>query len=100
MKRLEDNMKKEIEIVEPKVNGKAIASLVIGIVSLVIPYIGLITGIIGIVLANSAFKVIKNEQQSGRALAIAGLVCSIIATALYGLIILFLIIGFILISVN
>lgn len=67
---------------ENKSNGKAIASLVLGIVSLVCVFfgygaiLGIILGIIGIVLGISA----KKEQPSG--MATAGLVLSIIAVAL------------------
>lgn len=63
-------------------NGKAVASLVLGIISLVlmfIPYggwVGLILGIVGIILGISA----KKEAPSG--MATAGLVLSIIAVAL------------------
>jgi len=63
-------------------NGKAIASLVLGIVGLVCVFfgygalIGIILSIIGIVLGTSAKKV----QPSG--MATAGIVCSIVALAL------------------
>ena len=63
-------------------NGKAVASLVLCIISLVlmfIPYggwVGLILGIVGIILGISA----KKEAPAG--MATAGLVLSIIAVAL------------------
>ena len=77
----------------PPANGKAIASLVLGILSIIIPWVGFILGIIGIVLANKAFKEIANYQQGGRGMAVAGLTTSIIGTALYALFILIAIIG-------
>ncbi|WP_249414094.1 DUF4190 domain-containing protein [Alteribacter keqinensis] len=80
-----------VEAVKEKVNGKAVASLVLGILSLIIPYVGLITGIIGIVLANLALKEIKVSSEGGRGLAVGGLTCSIIATVLYGILVIMLI---------
>ncbi len=70
---------------ENQSNGKAIASLVLGIVSLVCVFfgygaiLGIILGIIGIVLSISA----KKEQPSG--MASAGLVLSIISVVLCAL---------------
>ncbi|HBB27840.1 MAG TPA: hypothetical protein DC000_01065 [Clostridiales bacterium] len=70
---------------ENQSNGKAIASLVLGIVSLVCVFfgygaiLGIILGIIGIVLGISS----KKEQPSG--MATAGLVLSIISVALCAL---------------
>lgn len=77
----------------PKTNGKAIAALVIGIIGLFIPYIGFILGIIAIVFASMAFKEMKKTHEQGRGLAIGGLVCGIIATAIYAIIILIVIIA-------
>ncbi|TMW72532.1 DUF4190 domain-containing protein [Alteribacter natronophilus] len=77
-----------MEAVKGKVNGKAVASLVLGIVSLILPYVGLVTGIVGIVLAKLAFKEISENSESGRGLAVGGLVCSIIATVLYAIMVL------------
>lgn len=76
----------------PVTNGKAIASLVLGILSIVVPWIGLIFGIIGIVLSSKAKKEIANYQQSGHGLAVAGLVTSIVGTAFYALLILLLVV--------
>lgn len=78
----------------PPANGKAIASLVLGILSIIIPWLGFILGIIGIVLANKAFKEIANYQQGGRGMAVAGLTTSIIGTAIWGLFILLIIFSF------
>lgn len=78
-----------------KTNGKAIAALVLGILAIIIPYIGFILGIIAIILGALSLKEIAKASEQGRGLAIAGLVCGIIGTALYALLILILIIGFI-----
>jgi uncharacterized Tic20 family protein len=79
---------------QPKeTNSKAIASMVLGILSLVIPYIGLILGIVGIVLARKAFDEMKKQHQNGRGMAIAGLTTSIIGTVVYALLILLIIIS-------
>ncbi|WP_051314948.1 DUF4190 domain-containing protein [Alteribacter aurantiacus] len=64
--------------VKEKVNGKAVASLVLGILSLIIPYVGLITGIIGIVLAQMALKETKVSSEGGRGLAIGGLTAALL----------------------
>lgn len=73
-------------------SGKAIASLVLGILSLIIPYVGLIVGIIGIVYAKNAFNEIAQFNYNGRGMAVAGLTTSIVGCALYGIIIFILII--------
>lgn len=78
-----------------KTNGKSIASLVIGILSIVIPYIGFILGIVAIVFASLSFKELKKTGEQGRGLSIAGLVCGIIGTALYGIIILLVVLAMI-----
>ncbi|OEF98954.1 hypothetical protein BHF71_10530 [Vulcanibacillus modesticaldus] len=75
-------------------NSKAIISLVIGILSIVIPYLGLIIGIIGIIYANKSIKEIENSNENGRGLAIAGKVCSIVGTVIYGILTLLLIFSF------
>ncbi|EES71639.1 hypothetical protein POTG_03748 [Paenibacillus sp. oral taxon 786 str. D14] len=77
----------------PKTNGKSIASLVLGILSIVIPYVGFILGIVAIVFASLSFKEIKRKGEQGKGLSIAGLVCGIIGTALYGIIIVIAIIA-------
>lgn len=78
----------------PKTNGKSIAALVLGILAVVIPYIGLIIGIIAIIFANISLKEIKKTGDQGRGMAIAGLVCGIVGTAIYAIILLILIIAF------
>ncbi|WP_228100960.1 DUF4190 domain-containing protein [Paenibacillus donghaensis] len=79
----------------PKTNGKAITALVLGILSLMIPYVGFILGIIAIVLASLAFKEIRQRNEGGKGLAVGGLVCGIIGTALYGIIILIVVLALI-----
>ena len=70
--------------VENQSNGKAVAALVLGIVSLVfdfiIPIIGLIAGIVGIILAVMAKKI-----PAKKGMATGGLVCSIIGVCLGGI---------------
>ena len=70
-----------------KTNGKAIAALVLGILSIVIPYIGLIFGIIAIILSQKSFKEIESLKEEGRGMAIGGLTCGIIGTSIYALLI-------------
>ncbi len=75
-------------------SNKAIASLVLGILSIIIPYIGLIIGIIAIVIAKKAFNEIDKFGYNGRGLATAGLITGIIGCALYAFIIfLFILFG-------
>lgn len=83
-----------------KTNGKAISSMVLGILSIILPYIGLILGIIGIVLAKKSFAELNVNKQSGRGMAIAGLTTSIIGVAIYGLILIMLIIGAAIVSMH
>jgi len=64
------------EVTGPR--GFGIASLVLGILSIVIPYLGLVLGIIGIVLAR------KQREIRREGLSLAGLITSIIGTALWG----------------
>ncbi|MEK3773877.1 DUF4190 domain-containing protein [Paenibacillus sp. FSL K6-4396] len=74
--------------VVPKTNSKSIVSLVLGILSVTIPYVGILIGIAAIIFASLAFKEIRVRMEQGRGLAIAGLVCGIIGTAIYVLLIL------------
>ena len=70
---------------QPQNSGLAIAGMVTGIVSLLficIPFlsiIGFILGIIGIILSGIAIGQINKGQASGKGMAVAGLVTSIIA---------------------
>jgi hypothetical protein len=73
---------------KPKMNGKAVTSLVLGILSIPGAYIfvpGLVCGIIGIVLAVNAIKQVKESGGRGKGLAVAGLICAIVGTAAAGL---------------
>ncbi|MEK4524842.1 hypothetical protein CXK86_24070 [Paenibacillus sp. BGI2013] len=74
--------------VVPKTNSKSIVSLVLGILSVTIPYVGILIGIAAIIFASLAFKEIRVRMEQGKGLAIAGLVCGIIGTAIYVLLIL------------
>ncbi|MBS4175228.1 DUF4190 domain-containing protein [Bacillus sp. FJAT-49736] len=73
-------------------SGSSITALVLGILSLVIPYVGLILGIVGIVFSKKAFREIEQYKYNGKGMAVAGLVTSIVGCAIYGIIILILII--------
>ncbi|MBL0385290.1 DUF4190 domain-containing protein [Tumebacillus sp. ITR2] len=85
----------------PTTNGKAIASMILGIVSLVIPYVGLITGIIAMVLSSSSKKDIARTGQQGHGMATAGFVTGLIAVILYAIVILlFIILGVTLASLD
>ncbi|MCC3378800.1 DUF4190 domain-containing protein [Paenibacillus farraposensis] len=79
----------------PPTNNKAVASMVLGILSVVIPYLGFIIGIVGIILSSLSLKEINRHGEQGRGMAIAGLVCSIIGTMIYALIIIFFIVVFV-----
>jgi hypothetical protein len=68
----------------PGTSGQAIASMVLGIVSLVIFYLGLVTAIVGLCLGVAAIKKCKPRGPlKGRGMAKAGIICSIIALALW-----------------
>jgi uncharacterized Tic20 family protein len=71
----------------PQTNGKSIAAMVLGILAIIIPYIGLILGIIAIVFAKISLNEIKKRGDNGRGFAITGLVCGIVGTVLYAVII-------------
>jgi hypothetical protein len=74
-----------------KNNGKAIASLVLGILSLVCIWfgysalLGIVLAIVGIVLGNIAKKEIALSGEEGLGMAKAGVICSIIGLALCAL---------------
>ena len=58
--------------------------MVLGIVSLVIWYVGIVTGIIGLCLGASSLKHCQPRgPKRGRGFAITGIVCSIVALALW-----------------
>lgn len=75
---------------QAKTSGKAITSLILGIISLItlpsggiilLGIVGFFSGIIAIVFSSLSFKEIKRVQVRGRGMAIAGLVCGIVATS-------------------
>ncbi|HEY4390086.1 MAG TPA: DUF4190 domain-containing protein [Paenibacillus sp.] len=68
-----------------KTNGKSIAALVLGILSIMIPYVGFLLGIMAIIFSSLSLKELKRRYEQGKGLAIAGLVCGIIGTIIYGL---------------
>ncbi len=76
-------------------NGKAITALVLGILSVMIPYVGFILGILAIIFAKMSFTELKKRNDGGKGLAVAGLVCGIVGTVLYGLILLVAILAFV-----
>ncbi|WP_438347757.1 DUF4190 domain-containing protein [Paenibacillus sp. FA6] len=78
-----------------KTNGKSITALVLGILSIALPYIGFLIGIIAIIFASLSFKELKYKNEEGRGMAVAGLVCGIVGTALYAIIIVLLILVFV-----
>lgn len=76
---------------EAKVSSKATPSLILGILSLItLPFgsilflgiVGFSSGIVAIVLSSLSLKEIKRTRLRGRGMAIAGLVCGIVATTL------------------
>ncbi|MGF7046962.1 putative membrane protein [Paenibacillus sp. DS2015] len=75
-----------------KTNGKSITALVLGVLSIILPYIGLLIGIMAIIFASLSLKELKYKNEQGRGLAVAGLVCGIVGTALYAIIITFIIV--------
>ncbi|MBP2001235.1 hypothetical protein J2Z69_002278 [Paenibacillus shirakamiensis] len=81
-----------------KTNSKAIPALVLGILAVVIPYIGLIIGIIAIVFARLSLKEIRATGEQGKGMSIAGLVCGIVGTAMYAIILVILIIAVLFVS--
>ncbi|GGF62653.1 hypothetical protein GCM10010912_04720 [Paenibacillus albidus] len=70
-----------------RTNGKSIASMVLGILSIVIPYIGFLFGIVAIILAAISLKEIRRTYEEGRGMAIAGLVCGIVGSLIYAILI-------------
>lgn len=62
-----------------EINGKAIASFILGILSivtLIFTGIGIILGVTGLILGIIGLKEIKRFNQEGRKMAIAGIICS------------------------
>lgn len=78
-----------------KTNTKSIVALIFGILSILIPYIGFIPGIVAIIVSSLSFKDFKQKGEQGRGLSIAGLVCGIIGTVIWGLVTLIVVIALI-----
>ncbi|WMT39969.1 DUF4190 domain-containing protein [Paenibacillus sp. D2_2] len=78
-----------------KTNGKSIAALVLGILSIMIPYVGFLLGIMAIIFSSLSLKELKRRYEQGKGLAIAGLVCGIIGTIIYGLLLFIILFVFI-----
>ncbi|MCF8012040.1 MAG: DUF4190 domain-containing protein [Clostridiales bacterium] len=60
-------------------NSKAIAALILGILSivtLIFAGLGVILGVIGLILGIIGLKEIKHFNQEGRKMAVAGIICS------------------------
>jgi hypothetical protein len=76
---------------QQRTSGKAIAALVLGIVSMCVPYVGLVTGIIAIIFGVLGMKEVDRDPQNvkGKGMAIAGLVLGAVALLLYLIVILF-----------
>lgn len=87
-------------VAPPRTNSKSIVSLVLGILSIVIPYLGFLIGIVAIVFASLSFKELRMRPEQGRGLAVAGLVCGIIGTAIYAIVLLLILLGAILFSAS
>jgi hypothetical protein len=69
----------------PKANGFAIASLVLGILSLITYTAAIAFAILAIIFGFIALKRIRNNPDSfkGRGMALAGLICGIVAIAIW-----------------
>ncbi len=78
---------------QPNTSGKAVASMVTGIISLVVPFVGIVTGPLAVVLAARARSEIQRTGERGDGLAITGLVTGIIGCVGYGIFLLIIIFG-------
>lgn len=76
-----------------KTNGKSVAALVLGILAIIVPYIGFLLGIVAIILSAISLKEIRVSHEQGRGMAIAGLVCGIVGTLIYAILILIIVIA-------
>lgn len=76
-------------------SGKAVAALVLGIFSIVLCYLGVLVGPAAIVLGVMAKRDVKARPGAlgGESMATAGLVTGIIGTAVWGVVIVLMIIG-------
>lgn len=67
---------------ETRVNGFAVASMVCGIVALFAYYGAFVLGVLAVIFAAVALNKIKTSGERGRMMAIAGLICGIVAIAI------------------
>jgi hypothetical protein len=80
----------------PVTNGKAVASMILGIVSIIFCYLGLLIGPVAIVMSVLASKDINAQPPGvagGKGMATAGLVTGIIGTVVWGAIVALIVIG-------
>ena len=79
---------------QPPYEGLAIASMVLGIVSIVLWYFGLITGTVGLILGLKALPYCEPQgSKRGRGMAKAGIICSIVALSIWGLVVVIVLIA-------
>lgn len=80
----------------PKTNGKAVAGLVLGIVSILFCYLGVLIGPVAIILSVMAGKEITAQPPGtagGKGMATAGLVTGIIGTVIWGAVVALVVVG-------
>lgn len=78
-----DTMEQEqTERIHQGTNGLSVAALVLGIVCLVSPIFGFIMGILALIFGAVALNQVGKTGQSGRGMAITGLVCGIFSTVI------------------
>ncbi|MFA5032923.1 MAG: DUF4190 domain-containing protein [bacterium] len=67
-------------MIEHKTSGKAITSMVCGILSIILPFVGFILGVLAIIFSIVARNEIKHSEGKivGTGMATAGLVCGIV----------------------
>jgi hypothetical protein len=73
-------------MVTQKTNGMAVTGMVVGILSLVLFWaslLGLLLAVLGIIFSSVGMSQCTKTGQQGKGMAIAGLVCSLIATAFW-----------------
>ncbi|CAH0151239.1 hypothetical protein SRABI96_00719 [Peribacillus sp. Bi96] len=75
-------------------NSKAIAALILGVLSLLIPVLGIILGIVGLIFASKSKQEINLTGETGKGLMTAGKVCSIIGIILNVIMILIFLVFF------
>ncbi|WP_201712910.1 DUF4190 domain-containing protein [Rossellomorea arthrocnemi] len=62
-------------------NGKAVASFILGILSIIIviiPFVGFVLGVVGFILGMIGLKEVNRDNREGKSLAIAGIIFNII----------------------